>query len=172
MGLLAALVVGNLQANGQFYGPNAVARVNLAVFLLLADTLAHWADALVETASLADLAAATPFLPKTEALAPSVGRYRRQAALFVQRQPAAQAAIALVTAGTHLLLFCYVAALADQQEGRERGWVLQAVVELAGLFDRLSVPTHSWGLLLAFCYIMYRFLLLWVSLMDFLDGKS
>lgn len=97
MGLLSALIVGNLALNGKHYGPNNVARVNLAMYLLLADVLSHWAESLVETATLADRAAATPFLPRTEALAPYVGRHRRMAAAFVQRSFVAQAAVTAVS---------------------------------------------------------------------------
>lgn len=97
MGLLSALIVGNLALNGKHYGPNNVVRVNLAMYLLLADVLSHWAESLVETATLADRAAATPFLPRTEALAPYVGRQRRTAAVFVKRNFIAQVAVTTVS---------------------------------------------------------------------------
>jgi hypothetical protein len=75
-----------------------------------------------------------------------------------------------VTAGTHVLLFFFVAALADQQEGQERGWVLQAAIKANALLERVSLgPTQQVGLALALTCIMYRFMQLWVSFMDFLD---
>lgn len=77
-----------------------------------------------------------------------------------------------MTAGTHLLLLLLVAGLADQQEGQERGWVLQAVLKLHALLPArlplsLSLPVVTMAL--SITCIVYRFLLLWLSFMDFLD---
>lgn len=169
---LGALIMGNLQANKRFYGPSGVEVVNLAMFLLLADTLAHALEHLVEAAALADRAAAAPFLPRSEALAPwGVGRYRRQATRFVQRHAAARWGVALVTGGAHLALLLFVGALADRQEGHERGWVLQAILSAQAFLARANVPTHLACMTLVLGCIAYRFLLVWVALMDFLDVK-
>ena len=172
IGTLGALVMGNLQPNKRFYGPSGVEVVNLAMFLLLADTLAHGMEHLVEAAALADRAAAAPFVPSSEALSPwGVGRHRRQAALFVRRHAAASVAVSAVTGGAHLALLLFVGALADRQEGHERGWVLQAILSAQAFLARLSVPTHLVFMTLVLCCIAYRFLLVWVALMDLLDIK-